>query len=165
MGDRGLLRRDPNQPIDIVVVAQCNRDAPHDAPVPRRTARTLLMRQATGLERLFPAIDQGERAFGRPADAPTVDLHPFHPAVRHVGRVKPLRREQRLAEQQRHCRVIIVERVLGWGCEVVQAIREGLPDRLRSHALRRDTQLIAGNQAQQRASSAGDELWVHWLTN
>ena len=151
------------------MVAQRHRDAAHDAAVAGGTSRVLLIREPARFEWLLAAIDQGERAPGRHPDAAAVHLHPFHPAARDIVGVKPLRGQQRFAEQQRHRGIVVVGGVLGgWG-EIDHAIREGFAYRVRrAQMLGGDAQLIAGDKAQQRASRARDQLWVppvHWLTN
>ena len=167
--DRRLLSRYANQAIGIVMVAQRDGNAAHDAAVPSRTARILLIREPARFERLLPAFDQRERALGGRPDPATVHLHPFHPAPRDVVLIEPLGRQQRFTEQQRHRGVVIVGGVLGGWSEVDDAIREGFADGFRrSQVLGRDAQLIASNKAKQRAPGARDELRVspvHWATN
>jgi hypothetical protein len=161
MRDRRLLGRDPNQALDFVVVSQRHREAAHDAAVSRRAIRILLIGEASGLERLLPTVDQGERAFGGQSNAPAIHLHPFHPAAGHVRRVEPVARKQGLAEQQGHRGVVIVGRVLGRRGEISDAIGERFADGIRrSQVLGRDAELIPRDKAQHGAPCTRDELWV-----
>ena len=173
MRDGRLLGRHAEQAVRIVVVAQRDGKTAHYAPIPGRAARILLIRQATGFERILATIDECQGAFGGQPNPPPIHFHPFHPALGDVVGVEGWGREQRLAQQERHGGVVVVRRVLRRGREVGHSARERSTDRVgRPELLRRNTQLISGDKTQQGASRARDELWVstcsaavHWATS
>ena len=148
------------------MIAQGGGDAAHDAAVARREARVFLIDQAPRLKRLLSTIDQRQGAFRRVADASPVHFHPFHPAARQVRRVEAARREQRLSKQQGHGGVVVIRRVLGgWG-KISHAGGKLFANGLgRTQILGRDSQLVAGDECQQRAPRTRHKLGLHWPAN
>src|SRR2546422_281572 len=87
-------------------------------------------------------------------------------AAPHAGRIDAARREQRFAKQQSHGGVIVVRRVLGWWGQVSHAGGELFTNRLgRAQMLGRDSQLVAGDECQQRAPRTRHKLGLHWPAN
>src|SRR2546429_1447320 len=148
VGDGRLLGRHPNQPVDVVVIAQRNRDAAHHGAV-RRSPR--VVGQPAGFERLGTPLDESQGTLCRETDAAPVPLHPLHPAVRHVVRVEVALLRQRFGKEQRHRSVVVKWRPLGRRREITYALGKRLTDRRGgAQGLGGDAELVPDHKPEQR---------------
>ncbi len=161
MGDRRLLGRHADQPVHVVVEAQGDRHAAHHAAVAGGVGGTLLPGALPRFERLHTALDQLQRAPRLHADAAAVHLHPLHPTLGDVAGVEIAALDQRLAEQQGHRRVIVVRGAFGRRGRIHRTSGERGLNRFRcAVGLRRHTELVAGDEPQQRRARARDDAGV-----